>query len=400
MPDTSPSTQPGVPPGNVYNREQRRGNQRTRTRHLESGAPLTRQPRDREDNPARQTFLASVRRFAAVSAIMGVVLFITIKGLALMDRRYEARFIVPPENTQALANEVLPAESTTAADKAVTNVATETSEPSSSEDTMRQAAFLARRGKNLEAEGRYKDAIDRYRESLELWPYQPQMWAQIGRLHMKVGDFARAQTALERAAGDNPSATELLNDLGVAYFQQGNIASAIKSFTAYSEFDPASAPAYFNLSLCYLAKGDTLQARRFLDRFLALEPNDPRALRQAAFMDAATNNLDAARTALEKALAQDPDWPLLYLDAAAVEAKSTNATKALEYLRQATERISPTLVQRIYANTVFNQVRTTPEARIFEQDLAARVARTDVSVTGEAVVAESPAPISSVTETR
>jgi tetratricopeptide (TPR) repeat protein len=394
MPDM-PTSQHGSRPRDVYHKEKKAKRHRDQ---LDSGIPVARPNRTRDDNPARVTFLQSVRRFAGVTALMAVVLFIAIKGLTYMDLLYSQNLPQPPDVNRDFAREVMPAEAPSAPDVAppVSPAVLGDDQRPTGDEAMRQAAFLSARARQLEQEGQYGEAIERYRKALDLWPYQPHIWAVMGRLHLRLGELPRAQTALERAVSDAPEDKQLLNDLGVVYYQQGNMASAIKSFSAYVEAEPTAAPAYFNLALCYLSRNDVPRARTYIDRYLALEPDDPRALRQAAYIDAATNNLSSAIAALEKAIAKDPTWPVLYLDAATVESRNTNTEKCIAYLEKATELTSPLLVQRIYANAAFNVIRSTDEARVFERNLAAKAAKTEVPMTGTLIEAESPGPILSV----
>jgi len=391
----------GTPPGNVYHKEQKSPRlQRTKKPRLESGLAVQAPRKQERDNPYRQAFLMSLRRFFIAAAIMGVFLFAVMSVLRSMDERYAMQFVPPVDEKVATVEDVLPSQSVAR----VTGSGTQTEEdavappPELDNDAVRKAAFLARRGKTLEAAGSFDEAIARYRESLELWPYQPQIWAQLGRLYLRTGDYLKAQSALERAALDNPAAPEVLNDLGVAYLQRGSVDEALKNFTAYAAHNPAFAPTYFNLSLCYLAKRNLPKAREAIAKYLELKPDDPRALRQAAFIDASTNNLSTAIAEIEKAITLSPDWVLLYLDAAATSALMGRTNETLAYLAQAETKTAPGVVQRYLQQPAFDGLRVSDAGKSFEEDLLAKIAAAAAAATGavDTVTVEAE-PISSVT---
>ncbi|MFH0909716.1 MAG: tetratricopeptide repeat protein [bacterium] len=392
----------GMTPGNVYHKEKRPPRvQRTNKPRLESGI-FTPAPRKQErDNPYRQALLISLRRFVIAAGIMVVFLLVVIKGLETMDQRYDRKFVPKLDEKVASEKDVLPAHAPSQAETAVAKSEQKTvkhaAEPDN--DAMRKAAFLARRGKDLEAAGSFDEAIARYHESLDTWPYQPQVWAQLGRLHLRTGDYLKAQSALERAALDNPTAPQVLNDLGVAYLQRGNVDEAIKRFGAYVEYDPSFAPSYFNLSLCYLAKRNLSKAREAIARYLELKPEDPRALRQAAFIDASTNDLTTAMGEIEKAIALSPDWALLYLDAAATSALMGRTNETLTYLAQAESKTAPGIIHRFFQEPAFDGIRASGAGMDFEKAILAR-ARTASSSTDTVDTAQAQSePISSVSAT-
>ncbi|HEY8241305.1 MAG TPA: hypothetical protein VIH35_07660, partial [Kiritimatiellia bacterium] len=162
MPDAPRPPPTGSQPRDVYHKEKKAHRHRDQ---LDSGSAVTRPARRNEDNPARTTFLASVRRFAAVSALMAVILLIALKGMNVMDRMYEERLAPPPDEGRDYAREVMPAQAPATVETTVpVNPAVLGDEPRpTGDEAMRQAAFLTTRAKDLEAEGHYAEALERYR---------------------------------------------------------------------------------------------------------------------------------------------------------------------------------------------------------------------------------------------
>lgn len=85
------------------------------------------------------------------------------------------------------------------------------------------------------------------------------------------GDFAAAlhllQTGLTQA--DDP---ELRNELGVVYFQMGDLANARQNFALATELHPGYARAWTNLGACYNDEGDNPNAIRCYRKAIALNP--------------------------------------------------------------------------------------------------------------------------------
>jgi tetratricopeptide (TPR) repeat protein len=94
-----------------------------------------------------------------------------------------------------------------------------------------------------------------------------------GLLHLYFGDFQNALPFLEQAASASNVPPEVLNDLGVAYFEQGNTNRAEVQFGSALEKDSKFLPAIFNLALSYEADGKHDAAKREYELYLSLDPS-------------------------------------------------------------------------------------------------------------------------------
>ncbi|MBK8701698.1 MAG: tetratricopeptide repeat protein [Saprospiraceae bacterium] len=82
-----------------------------------------------------------------------------------------------------------------------------------------------------------------------------------------------AESLLLKSYSINPTDTETLRLLGVAYGMSGQHQKAITYFSKVVELDPKNAAAFLNLSSAYQYMGDTDNANKYRAIALQLDPN-------------------------------------------------------------------------------------------------------------------------------
>lgn len=95
---------------------------------------------------------------------------------------------------------------------------------------------------------------------------------QRGQLLLRDRHHAQAAVVLERAATLEPGKGSILEPLGRAYAQSGQVDRAIETFTALVEVDPASAYAHYVLARVLRRAGRVAEARTHLKLAVALDP--------------------------------------------------------------------------------------------------------------------------------
>jgi tetratricopeptide (TPR) repeat protein len=75
-----------------------------------------------------------------------------------------------------------------------------------------------------------------------------------------------------RMRTEGPSA-DLLNDLGMAYMDVGDLGGALDAFTRARDLSPKDADIAYNLVLLHRARKDTPNARSMMQEYLRLETN-------------------------------------------------------------------------------------------------------------------------------
>ena len=73
-----------------------------------------------------------------------------------------------------------------------------------------------------------------------------------------------------RVEGQN---ADLLNDLGLAYMEVGDLGGALDAFTRARQLNPNDADIAYNLLLLHLSRKDASAARSTMQDYLRLETN-------------------------------------------------------------------------------------------------------------------------------
>ncbi len=96
---------------------------------------------------------------------------------------------------------------------------------------------------------------------------------QRGQRLMRGRHHAQAAVVLERAAAIEPGKGSILEPLGRAYAQSGQVERAVETFEALVEVDPASGYAHYALARVLRRAGRVAEARTHLKLAVALEPD-------------------------------------------------------------------------------------------------------------------------------
>ncbi len=102
----------------------------------------------------------------------------------------------------------------------------------------------------IEQEGELTDAIRYYRRSLDLNPNHVMAMNNLAIAYFKLGDLASAQSLLENALKIDANLPEVHNNIGLIAAAQGDYQSAGDHFRKVIQLNPAYSPSvYYNLSL-------------------------------------------------------------------------------------------------------------------------------------------------------
>ncbi len=336
---------------------------------------------------SQDILMSNMRRFiifvGAMTVFFLIAMFVAKKTWQMKQASSSSPPSMPPETTVLKSSASISAERSGRID----------STPEGDSETVRQATMLTAQGDALQASGQYKEAIELYGQALALWPGLSKVRAKLGRTYLRVQNYPAAQAALERAVENTPGAPDLINDLGVAHYQQRRYERALRLFESAAQIDSSFSPAYYNLGLCRLARGDREGAMEALTHYLELKPDDARALKERAFLLAAAGDYTNAMGSLKAALAASPDWPPLYFDAAATAALMGRAEDAILYLKKAQELTSPATVNVVYKQPAFQEIRQSDAGKAFGEDLANAAKNRTASGETEARVSYAVEPI-------
>lgn len=336
-----------------------------------SGQPLN------PDTKADQNIHRNVKIFLLVVIFMVGFLFLSIKVLEFLwgkqDRSILRSSASAQENKSVAALSISPPPIITA--QIATNpVATQP--PVASDSPVKtppeNAEKIYRWGKVLEDAGEFDGALARYREALDVDPGNVMVLSQIGRLTIKLGRYAEAVQALEKAvatASDNP---DIMNDLGVAMTFNGQAQEAVALYDRLLDDFPDYLPALFNKGYALVQVRDYENARPLLTEYIRRKSDDAMAFGVLAVLELADKNYTNALKLLDQAIAVSPTWSMPYLDAAAVCAGIKEGDRALGYLERALEFTSPTDIYQQFQSDSFREIRATEAGVAFQKKIADR----------------------------
>lgn len=126
--------------------------------------------------------------------------------------------------------------------------------------------------------GRYEESIENGRQALEI---DPNHYETMGVMFLALEALGRSEEAEEMFAllqeGNPEFISDVLTNLGVTYFNNGEVAKAQAIFERVLSALPDNSQAHYMLGLCYLGQGDTARAKEMLERFLELDPDHSEA---------------------------------------------------------------------------------------------------------------------------
>ncbi len=126
--------------------------------------------------------------------------------------------------------------------------------------------------------GQYDQAIAYSQKAMQ---YDPEKGAaelangyfEAGRYYaQQVGDWQKAIGYLENARQLRPNDFGIIQGLGAAYGNSGNLAKAIEFFTQAVALNPNDADVWFNLGNAYLNAGDAAKGNEYIQKAVQLEP--------------------------------------------------------------------------------------------------------------------------------
>ena len=121
----------------------------------------------------------------------------------------------------------------------------------------------------------WEDAIDAYRRVVAIDPTYAAAWNNLGLLLHRMGRYAEARTANERALGESRECAEAAYNLGSLNEDTGDVDEAIRCYRRALDVSPDYADAHFNLAGALARAGRGDEAVRHWQRYLQLDAGSP-----------------------------------------------------------------------------------------------------------------------------
>lgn len=149
-----------------------------------------------------------------------------------------------------------------------------------------QFAVWAQLGRAYSLAEQPEKGIEAYQKAIALKPEEAGTYNNLGQLYVKVGRTEEARKAFETAAQVNPAqAGQFYYNLGVTFYNGGDLAAAVEPLRKATEIEPKRADAFYLLGVCLFGtaetkiEGDVVKmelkpgTREAFEQYLALEPN-------------------------------------------------------------------------------------------------------------------------------
>ena len=121
--------------------------------------------------------------------------------------------------------------------------------------------------------GRPGEAMKLYQQAIGAGLRNAWLYSRLGFLHLQQGQKEEAISAYEVAAQLNPTDSESLNDLAMAYLETGKLADAERVFKWSLAADDKYALAYNGEGLVSIQKHDLTAARGYFEKAVQLDPD-------------------------------------------------------------------------------------------------------------------------------
>jgi tetratricopeptide (TPR) repeat protein len=196
--------------------------------------------------------------------------------------------------------------------------ASEGSAVNSSAMTPHQIAEM--QGDILMARKEYASAVNTYAKILETDPKNPQLLNKVGVAFQQLGDLNRAERFYKKAIHADKNFSSAINNYGTVEYEKKHFGKAITLYKKALEYHTEPATLYSNLGYAYFGNKEYPQAMTTFAQALALDPE--------IFERHGTSG-----SVIQQRTASDPG--LFYFFLAKTYAQSGNPERAAHYLKMA-----------------------------------------------------------------
>jgi tetratricopeptide (TPR) repeat protein len=148
--------------------------------------------------------------------------------------------------------------------------ASENSAVNSSAMTPRQTAEM--QGDILMARKEYASAVTAYIRVLEMDPKSPELMNKVGVALQQLGDLNRAERYYKKSIHADKNFASAINNYGTVEYEKKHFGKAITLYKQALEYHTEPATVYSNLGYAYFGKKEYPQAMSTFAQALALDP--------------------------------------------------------------------------------------------------------------------------------
>jgi tetratricopeptide (TPR) repeat protein len=123
--------------------------------------------------------------------------------------------------------------------------------------------------------GKLDEFITHYESMLKKDPENSILMNYLGNAFVDKGEVNKAESLYKKAIKNSPAFANPYNNLGTIYAASGNFKDAIENLQKALKYTDVKAPVYYNLGLCYLYMNDNGNAKTYFTHALDIDPSNP-----------------------------------------------------------------------------------------------------------------------------
>ncbi|MEK7256812.1 MAG: tetratricopeptide repeat protein, partial [Bacteroidota bacterium] len=121
-------------------------------------------------------------------------------------------------------------------------------------------------------EKNYQKALENYELAIKHKPNFPLAYSNMGIIFFETGNLEKAKECYEKAVQYDPRMVDALRNLGAVHAMQRNFTEAIKLFSQALQYDPENATVNFYLGSAYRDNGQPELGQPYLEKAYRLDP--------------------------------------------------------------------------------------------------------------------------------
>lgn len=138
------------------------------------------------------------------------------------------------------------------------------------------------------------EAITRLESLLNGDPSNIELLQELGNAYFDNGQFDRAKVEYEKVVEKNPNDPNVITDLGICWRNLGNPEQAVKKFEEASRIAPSHINSRYNAGVVYYYDlKDYVKAKEAWQAYVAIAQNDPRTEEIKKILQEINNMLSA-----------------------------------------------------------------------------------------------------------
>ncbi len=188
---------------------------------------------------------------------------------------------------------------------------------------------------------RYREAIPMLVKAITADPQNPTVHTRLALCYERTGLYPKAIEVYSAAIRHGADNDHTYAELGELYVRVGDLAKAVTAMERAAELNPANLQNLTNLAMAHLELGRMDQAEKTASSVLAQKSDASGALNVLGLVAISRGDGKSARTHFERAITADPDFAQAYLNLGLLADKAGQPEIAIGYFRQFLQKAPP-----------------------------------------------------------